>query len=181
MPNGPEANKREGKRSERKGGLTRQKAEGAARQHRPGQAIHDGLSLDMKIAVELIREPPPDQANTIPIDAGAEEGHGPTRPGGTGGDIGRRVCGIGIEREGGPDATSEVGRLKILKGATRRGGVRAERGRRRGMEGAQCNGAGYQGESWAQSGMAGAAVSDGFVTNPILLPRESERGGSSGV
>ena len=60
------------------GCLARRKLEGTAVEHGGGNTIHNGLRLDVKIAavVELVRAPPPDQADSIAVDTSAEEGHG---------------------------------------------------------------------------------------------------------
>ena len=66
--------------TERKGGLSGLEAKGTVMQHRGRNAGHGGPRLAVKIAVEFIRAPPPDQANTIAINTGAQQGHGAPPP-----------------------------------------------------------------------------------------------------
>ena len=82
------------------GCLARHKPECSAVEHGGGNTIHNGLRMDVKIAVELVRAPPPDQANSITVDATVEKGHGPSGARGAGGDVGGRDRRIGIEEEG---------------------------------------------------------------------------------
>ncbi len=62
-------------------------AEVAAVEHDGGDAGHNGLALDLKVAVHLVRPPPPNEADAVGVDAATQHGHCPAGPSGASGDI----------------------------------------------------------------------------------------------
>ena len=53
-------------------------------EHGRGQSRHEGRGLGMQIAEDGVGVPPPEEANSIGVNAATEEGHGATGPGGAG-------------------------------------------------------------------------------------------------
>ena len=134
----PEAN-RTGQRRSRVGKLaSRRKLKGAVAQHSRGDAGHDGLRLEMEVAKHLIGVPASDHTDAVAVDSGAEERHGTARTNGAGGDIGRRIRGIGVDNEGSANARCESPGSDVAEGPARGGRPeRIELGRWRGGERAE--------------------------------------------
>ena len=89
-------------------GLGRGEGEGAAAEHGGRQPIHHRLSLNVEIAIHLIRPPSTDEANPIAINAGAEKCHGAAGTGRANRDVAESVRRVGVFDEGGPDADGDV-------------------------------------------------------------------------
>ena len=59
----------------------------ATAKHGGGNPGHDGLRLDVQVAVDLVGAPAPDEADAICANAPAQQGHGAARAGRAGGEI----------------------------------------------------------------------------------------------
>ena len=117
--------------------LCRRQAEIAAPKHGGRQAVHDWLSLHMEVAEQFIGPPPPDHAEAITVDAGAEKCHSAACPSGSDRDISEGVGRIGMEVEDGTDTCCDVrsrnvakrgrrGGANSVEGCVRRGALRSE-------------------------------------------------------
>jgi hypothetical protein len=67
--------------------LARNKGVVTALEHEKYKVLHDGLSLEMKVAEHFIRAPAANKADDVRIHSGEEEGHSPAHLERAGSDI----------------------------------------------------------------------------------------------
>ena len=142
--------------------------------HGRRQAHHNLLCLHMRVAIELVRAASSHEADALRADAGTQKCHGAAGARGVCRDLGGVDGGVGIYGEREAHAPSEIFRVNV---AGRAAGSRAEivdKGGRRGLERAEREDPGDQTQDGAKSGVAGTAVADGLVPNPILLSSKGE-------
>ena len=77
--------------------LGRREAEIAASEHGGREAVHDRVSLNVKVTEHFVGFPTSDHAEDVAIDAGAQKGHGAAGPGGADGHVGQSVGRVGVE------------------------------------------------------------------------------------
>lgn len=134
----------------------------------------------MQISVHFVGPPAADEAYAVTVNASAEEGHSAAGPGGPHGYISFGVCGVGVEPEGGSDAKGKVRRGNVTKRKRVAAINGVERGVGAGAVPADVTDAAGKAMNGAEVRVPGAAVTDGFVSNAVLLCSKSESGKRGG-
>ena len=130
----------------------------------------------MEVSIKFIRAPATDHANAISTDAGAQKGHGAARASGPGGNFGWLESRVGKDREGIPQATSDILAGANIPCSSARGVAEGvDRGRRSCVKCAKGDNAGNERKHGTEMRMARTTVANGLVADPVFLSGEGKR------